>query len=181
MGRTVWPRFGQVPAQHRTARWSKPSRFRRWPQVCHLIESGLESRKTDGFQAVQCADRVGLCSVERHLKRRLDVALRRQVVKFVRLSFQNKRHHHGKIGDVSVVQREIRIGKDGFQAGCVERAGFPFDSVYPIPVASSQPCADSGPFSQQELRKVRAILTRNTCDQSHLSHSDQRRHICSYA
>src|ERR1043166_8528418 len=94
------------------------------------------------------------------------MALRRQVVDFFRLDIFNQARHGAGVAQVTVMELEgrlvgMRIGVNVIQAAGVEGAGPANDAM------------DLVPLGQQQLGKIRTVLSRDTCNQRFLRHKKE--------
>ena len=89
------------------------------------------------------------------------MALRREVVDFVRLCLLDQANEIGRVGHVAVVQEVsvvglVRVPIDIVDACCVERRRTPFHAMYPIA------------FGEQQPREICSVLAGYSCYESGL-------------
>ena len=114
----------------------------------------LKSQNTNRFQHAQCAHRVGIRRVFRSFERHRNMALRSEIVDFVRLDLLDDPNQIGRIRQISVVQLEpyvslMRILVLVVDAIGVKRRGTTLDAVHRIA------------FFQQEFCQIRTVLPGN--------------------
>ena len=132
-----------------------------------LIEARLlrQAQDADRLQDAQRADAVGVGGVFRLLEGHRHMAHRRQVVDLVGLDLLDDAHQAGRVGQVTVVQREMpavdmRILVQVVDAVGVEQAGATLDAV------------DLVALLQQQFGQIRAVLAGDAGDEGNLG----RRH-----
>ena len=86
------------------------------------------------------------------------MALRAQVVNFVRLDFLDDAYQVTGVGQITVVQDEVAVANVGVlvqvvYALCVQRRGAALDAMHDVA------------FGQEQFSQVRAVLARNASDQ----------------
>ena len=94
------PRFAESPAPSHIAPMSKPDR------------NGLftKAQDADRFEKAKRAKRVSIRGIFRGLETHLDVALRGEVVNFVRLDLLNDANEVRRIGEVAIMQKKVNAG-----------------------------------------------------------------------
>ena len=124
-----------------------------------LVEAGFlsQAENADGFQNAQCAQCVGVGGVFRLFERDRHMALRRQVVDFIRLHLLDDVHQAGGIGHVAVVQNEraalfMRILVQVVDAVGIEQRSAALDAVHLVA------------FFQQQFGEIGAVLAGNAGD-----------------
>ena len=122
-----------------------------------LVKPGyrLQSKHTDGFENAQCSKTVRICCVLRRLKRHFDMALRRQVVNFIRLNLLDDSEEVRRIRKVCVVQNEahiflMRVSVKMINALRVEKGRTTLEAMNGVT------------FFKQEFREVGTVLACNT-------------------
>jgi hypothetical protein len=119
----------------------------------------LELEDTDRLKQAQRPNSIGICGVFRGLEAYRDMALRGEVVDFVRTGFLDDADQVGRIGHVSVMEDEALVGFVGILVNLlypprVERGGAAFHAVNFVALV------------QQQLSKICTILTRHPGDES---------------
>ena len=92
------------------------------------------------------------------------MALRAEIVDFGRLRFLNQADQVGGVGEVAVMQEEVRLSEmrvfiEMIDALGIERRRAALDAVYDVSLG------------QQEFRKIGPVLTGDADDQCNLSES----------
>ena len=119
----------------------------------------LDAEDAHGFEQAQGTETVGVGRVLGLLERHGDMALRGEVVDFVRLDLLDHAHEAGRIGQVAIVQGQLRAGFIEFaiqmvDAFGVERGGAALEAMHLVALG------------QQQLGKVRPVLAGDAGDQS---------------
>jgi len=96
------------------------------------------------------------------------MALRREIVDFLGLSFSEQSRERAAIGQVAVVKEEaiaalVRVGVNGFEPARVERARAADDPMHFVALA------------QQQFREIRPVLSSDSSDQCLLCHKSKTR------
>ena len=122
-----------------------------------LIKARTQSGFSDCFQNANRADAGDVGSVLRNIEAHAHVALRAQMINFVRLQFVKKLHKIDRIAEVAVVKKHsdvvnVRIGVEMIDARSVECAGATNDPV------------DFVAFLQQQISQITSVLASDAGD-----------------
>ena len=67
----------------------------------------VKTQDADRFEKAQCAKRVSIRGIFRGLETHLDVALRGEIINFVRLNLLNDANEVRRIGEVAIMQKKV--------------------------------------------------------------------------
>ena len=123
-----------------------------------LIKTRANSRFPNGFENPDGADTGDVGGVLGNIEADANVALRGEMINFVRFQFVKQLHQVNRITQVAEVQKhadtiDVRIGVKMIDARSVEGAGAPDDAV------------DFVVFLEQEIGQVTSVLPGNAGDQ----------------
>jgi hypothetical protein len=107
----------------------------------------------DGLEQAEGPDRVGRRGVVGHLERDLDVAHRAEVVDLVRLDLPDQVDQADPVGEVAVVQLQVRVVVQVVDPAAVEQRRAADQAVHLVALV------------QQQLGQVRAVLARDAGDE----------------
>ena len=117
----------------------------------------LEPENADGLEHAQGADRIGIRGVFGRFERHRHVALRRQVIDFVRLHLLDDPNQVRGVGQIAIMQFEphvflMRILIQMIDAIGIERGGAALDAVNRVALG------------QQKFGEIRAVLSGDAGD-----------------
>lgn len=128
-----------------------------------LVKARLQARAPNGFQQAEGAGGVNIHRVLRIIEADANVALGAKVIEFVGFDINDQACEGGGISEVAVVKEktsfaQLWVGPDIIETSAVEGAG------------SADNAMDFVALSQEEFRKVGAILAGDAGNESFLGH-----------